>query len=164
MRELIRPTLFMIVRLGLFLTVVAWSFGQWWTLSFAIPVNDHTALAGFGRTSIYFGVHSRRQPGLVMIQDYEGSTVGSRWLSDRWTEELPGEFAKYNSDLRAVLLSMIPRFKLDRQRDEFVRTLGYVFWIGPQKGLRINHRLVVTLFTIFNGLLMWRNCKHVEVR
>ena len=44
MRELIRPTLFIIARTGLFLAVVAWTVGQWWNVSFLLPVP--TGVAG----------------------------------------------------------------------------------------------------------------------
>lgn len=42
MRELVRPCLFIIARLGLFLAVVAWVVGQWWSSAFRI---SHIAVA-----------------------------------------------------------------------------------------------------------------------
>ncbi len=40
MRDLIRPTLFIVARLGLFLAVVAWIVGQWWQVTCALPVSS----------------------------------------------------------------------------------------------------------------------------
>ena len=40
MRDLIRPTLFILARLGLFLAVVAWIVGQWWQVTCALPVSS----------------------------------------------------------------------------------------------------------------------------
>ena len=49
MRELIRPALFWVVRLGLFFAVVAWIAGQWWQgfgmASSAIGFIDQTGVA-----------------------------------------------------------------------------------------------------------------------
>lgn len=43
MRELIRPTLFMVARLGLFLAVMAWVMVRWWVIQICIPPVDYFA-------------------------------------------------------------------------------------------------------------------------
>ena len=51
MRPLIRPTLFAIARLGLFLAVVVWIVSQWWSVS--ISYGDTAYVSRDGLTFIY---------------------------------------------------------------------------------------------------------------
>ena len=40
MRSLVKPGLFWVVRIGLFLSVAAWGIGQWWYVHFNFPALD----------------------------------------------------------------------------------------------------------------------------
>ena len=59
MRSLIRPALFMIARLGLLLSVVAWVAGQWWQISLEVPFGS------FGSGSLHLVCGSRGHAVIV---------------------------------------------------------------------------------------------------
>ena len=78
MRDLIKPSLFLIARLGLFLAVVAWGVGQWWNVQATASVMGCYALGFVAERGI--GAH-------VVPGD-----VGWRWEStlNRVVGEQPG--------------------------------------------------------------------------
>ena len=127
MRELIRPALFLVARLGLFLAIVAWVAGQ------------------FSLMSNYIGV--------IQIGTGPQNFVIAQW--------------------NPVLLDRIPQPKLDYRPTDDWDVLGMITYKTIAEfipGVRlcrspgrsvihnaiiVRHWLVVTIFGLFNGVLMW---------
>ena len=136
MKPLIRPFLFAVARLGLFLAVMAWIVGQWWTIYSAIP-------AGHGLVEIYVGDKSYE----VSRWDVLPST-SFNITADRRADSLPFEvlYTLFRGELRSdscgqALLYVGPGFFTAKQ--------------GVIDGMSIRHWLIITIFALFYGVLKW---------
>ena len=131
MRSLVRPFLFTVARLGLFLAVTAWIMGQRWTIYSTIP-------AVYGVVEICVGDRSYE----VSWWDVLSSTsfnIGA----NRRTDPLPFEvlYTLFRGELRSdscgqELLYVGPGFFTAKQ--------------GVIDGISIRHWLVTTIFLTFN--------------
>lgn len=153
MRDRIRPTRFMIARLGLFLAVVAWIVGQCWLIEVEMPTSGSTTEFGFGRSAAYVGINTESEVETLRgtCQKPEHSAE-NHWLADEWE----GLFPRIEvNEMRKFLIAHAPVLKARRDAEEIVSTSACVVWGGENPGVRIHHWLVVTIFAFFNGVLMW---------
>jgi cbb3-type cytochrome oxidase subunit 3 len=142
MRDLIRPTLFILARLGLFLAVVAWIVGQWWQVTCALPVSsDGVAvwICARGWVLEYGEFASESELRFDFRPEYgqlDGLVFGEEF---KFSENAFG-----NKALAEVADS------------RSVNVAGVVF--GQSWGitdLAIRHWLIVTFFALFYGVLKW---------
>ena len=150
MRALIQPTLLVTARLGLFLSVVAWGVGQWRHTVIRCPIGS----VGVVKRGVCV------YPGLLSSLSYE-------------SREYPGKKFSYSSE----------QALLDSWTDEFFESLfdppasssvdgggsfvGVTVFQHPKlKGawLSFRHWLIVTIFAVFNVVLMWIYRKRSEVK
>ena len=150
-------------RTGLFLSVVAWVVGQWWTVSVAEPMNSRTFMAGFGNTGFYAATTSGWPGGQFVVGRYDAVLGSDRWLTDQWAERLHQLIAtEHEHDLSAYTFSS-STLKRERQQEEIVRTPAFVVWSGRQPGIRVYHYLIVPTFTLINLALWWYYRKPKQV-
>lgn len=127
MRDLVRPTLFMIARLGLFFAVVTWIVGQRWRLEIQVP-------------------------------RVRGSLMKQGWLIWPWPVS---EFS-----LACDTQAETPWFRDTYEFGHYSNGDSKSFWgylgVGADRPtqnsdgyLSFRHWLIVTVFALFNGVLMW---------
>jgi len=135
MRSLIRPALFAIARLGLFLSVVAWIVGQWWSVD--LKFNGVVALGSDRGIAVgAYSLRSLRLPITTFLrtQNLRTNLEYNYWVfvPERHSEVLGGSDISYYN------------FRV-----------GYFFW-RPGTAIRmvsVPHWLITTAFVVFNILL-----------
>lgn len=131
MRELIRPTLFMIVRLGLFLAVVTWGAGQTWQgFGLAYPI-----AAAIDKTGVGIAITAENQ--------------GWRIVKDRHTPSVLNFLGGVGLPSDVSFLSL--------HVTAFLSGSGRVCFA-------IRHWFIVTIFVLFNGVLIWVYRKRPEIQ
>lgn len=140
MRALIRPTLFMIARLGLFLAVVAWGTSQ--ELQFELR-----STSGASKTT--GGLNSQ---GWYAVCD-------GPYLAATFPEMSSGPFDEFYEGLWFEIPVAIPGIF-----DRVYSLLGLTITTGPLKVISARHWLLVSIFALFNGVLMFIYRKRPEVK
>lgn len=142
MRALIRPTVFMIARLGLFLAVAAWIAGQWQSVSFLLPLP-----VGMARTELtadnWQCWHLSKRFNVSMTE-----LVRTRQSST----------ATITADERFKLMWQIERIesiKVQRATGGNIPASNPIETPTPDSEIHLAHWLIVTIFALLNGVLMW---------
>ena len=135
MRELIRPALFWVVRLGLFFAVAAWVVAQWCFV-------EMTA-SGLGRS------------GRILVWPKETAIISEP------TARQPGIrtwLYRDNNHPHSYSQSLVEQVK-DTPMYSAVRPIRGITLVMDRRVLRaavlIRHWLVVTIFAVFYGVLKW---------
>jgi len=138
MRELIRPTLFMIARLGLLVAIAGWLASQWWNFELNLDTDNgrRAGVAGvvdqgwgcIGKFAVYPTSTS------LSVTSPEPLRFGAMYLRAAF-----GDDAKY----------------LSSWVDWQFNLVGFRVAFGPLKYFSVRHELVFTLSALFNGVLMW---------
>ena len=135
MRELIRPTLFVIARTGLFLAIVVWILGQWWIVRGKAPCSGRCYELVIGSKGLVGGVDSypvgwqfsvhRDTPDDMSMDSFEPESISHlRKQQGAWFVQLPG-----------LTIFTIPAW-------------GYTLTM-------VRHWLIAATFALFFGLLKW---------
>ncbi len=146
MRPLIRPVLFAIARLGLFLSVVAWVVGQWWSVD--VKANGLFALSSDKGIAVgAYSLSSLRVPTttIVRTQNLRTNLDFNYWLFS--PEEHSEMLTRSNISIYAI-------------------RVGYYFW-RPGTTLRevsFHHWLITTIFAAFNLTLHFIYRRRPEVQ
>ena len=125
MRELIRPALFVVARVGMFLSLVATIAGQFWQSS----LNTGFAVLVVERAGVGFSMHAASDYGLH-IAEHSDSTM----VEDYIAFEIDGK-------PRSGDIGILNIARVGLSRTEFV--------FGGR------HWLIVTFFGLFYGVLKW---------
>ena len=130
MRALIRPTLFMIARLGLFLALLFLLVSQYWSIKVAILHYQFTII-DYGYSAAELHANEIAMPSRITKTD---------WMSDYWP--LRRKMVLGPNAWPSIIPGVV------RSGGISWRNL-FSWFIG------IRHWLVITLFVLFNGVLMW---------
>ena len=145
MRDVIRPGLFLIARLGLFLSVSAWISSQWYFLQIVVNPGVKATAFVIEKRGVFLGVGvvGGRPPKLIY--------VGDASVPNAYHEVFDREFG------RSIQIATRPE-----QTYKFGKIAGlFLFWFGPMSLLLlvIPHWLIVLCCAIFYGVLklVYRN-------
>ena len=111
MRELIRPTLFITARTGLFLAVVAWIVGQWCGVELRYEHGGCTYQVGWDYRVIFASrfPHPLTVRGWeIMMDDYAKLTTPEKWAA--YPEHIRKKNDELNERVRASHLIYVPGF------------------------------------------------------
>jgi hypothetical protein len=148
MRSLIRPALFMVARIGLVLSVVAWIVGQW-TL---IAANSHSGRAG-GFTVLLMDegvVVALGNPSVSKLTFEPHVIVYGNTADDSWFRLLFAPLDELRDKSPAVMyLNRVPGMTL-------------VLFPSTAAIIAIRHWLIITFFALFYGVLKWLYRKRGE--
>lgn len=137
MRELIRPTLFLIAQLCLFLAVITSAAGQWWVVR---------ASGGYAGSGYSVVVGSKRVIGSI-----DNGPVFWMISVERTTpDDLSMSGFDPDPDSMSDLRQRVPC--------EFLATPGLTVLLVPDWGVAqvtIRHWLILTSFALFYGALLW---------
>lgn len=131
MRSLIRPGLFWVARIGLFLAVVAWIVAQSWMVQGSIT-----------------------GPNAVLCPSGFAITLDAD--SDPWIESLPTDFSHVHQ--LDNCFSVDPKGDYRETFQSYFPGVAYTTHLVPFGGskiLTIRHWLIVTMFALFYGVLKW---------
>ena len=144
MRELIRPGLFWMARLGLFLSVVAWGLGQWWHAKAACSFGT-TLLSEHGWYVQNSGRTRKMRLSIVPIE----SVLPSNKLVIDW------RFNRVNAapiDHEGFLTSV---YFNGSSMSEFSGVVVINTPFLRHWSISTRHWLIVTIFALFYGVLKW---------
>lgn len=153
MRALIRPTLFMIARLGLFLVVVAWIAGQWWHAKASHPFGT-TLLTEHGWCTMSLGPTIKLRLAAQAIENIlPPNKLVNDWRFNR-VVAAPVDLEGFLTSvyLRGSTMSELPGIVV-------IKTPFLGHW-----SVSFLHWLVVTIFALFNGVLMFIYRRRPEVK
>lgn len=132
----------MIARLGLFLSVVAWGVGQWRETKCCIPFSRGQLDIGNCARGWIFEHHSHSQ--------MSGFSFGV--VRDRD----PVDSLRFGEDYPMTMDLMESGYLLPVPASISTNVAGVVVGeVWGQRFLTLRHWLVVALFALFNGVLMW---------
>ncbi len=146
MRDLIQPALKIMARTGLFLSVVAWVVGQWWTVQLTAPFPTGRAITqvAFEATRQGWVLNHHDRIGYTSIQ-WRAFTLSIRhplhFEQERFSE---CHFFKVGDDIRRGQVSFAGMT---------ARPVWGTFRVGTF--LAVRHWLIVTIFALFHGALKW---------
>lgn len=142
MRELIRPTLFLVARLGLFFALVAWIGGQWQETECCIPLSSGQFDLGNCARGWIFKHHSRKQgPGYSFGAVREPDPVDPlRFGEDFFLTNMTMDYLFHDPPPVAVSLNV-------------AGVVAGEMW--GQRFLTTRHWLIITIFALFYGVLKW---------
>lgn len=148
MRELIRPTVFLVARLGLFFAVVLWIVGQ----LVGATVSGNGSIPRCRADTVESGL-------LICLSTNSRLPQKSKFTPYR---DLDHETQRA-AFLEAVFLpDQHPAFIFDLKRDYWA-VLGLTVFHGREHVLFVvSHWLIATIFVLFNGVLMWLYRKRGE--
>ncbi|MEO2013360.1 MAG: hypothetical protein ABGZ53_03215 [Fuerstiella sp.] len=127
MNNLLRMSLFIIARAGLFLAVVAWIAGQWWEFGCSADVQGGSLIGSIAPRGWVVGHYDEPL----------GWSCESMLLTDYDDPDNARSFFELNpDDFECRFVAML------------LPGVSYVRFYGPAFGFR--HWLIVTLFTAFN--------------
>ena len=139
MRELIRPTLFVVAKVGLSLVVILWGVSQYWS--------TRTYVSIFVVHTCEFGLAVQFRPRLDLGRYYHTSIVHrthgkiDKLSPSRWSFGLVKPSPYHPSTKpQAYLFSGIATHKLHGG-------IGHM--------IAIRHWLIITIFALFYGVLKW---------
>lgn len=134
MRSLIRPALFMITRLGLFLSVAVWAVGQWWTIRIDNSQQD-----------VYFSVDGHGWLATNIRSPPHSAGAGWQWSTSPTDGEILNDVLLVSNSF-SLFENQVPI------AFEAVQGVGYR--IGELfTFIAIRHWLVVTNFTLVHFAL-----------
>lgn len=126
--------------MGLFFAIVAWVVGQWWSASVSIPIADWTLSANMSSVAGHACLQHRRSMLSATLRRY-------------------GEPPKYRVRMSQRTVEwarrMMADVKANRKKDEVLKGAGCVVWYGKSPAIQIRHWLIVTIFVLFNVVLMF---------
>lgn len=155
MRELTRPALFMIARLGLFLTLLAWAAGQWHRFSVLIPVP--TGTAGAELTAASWQFRYVRVTFNVGIENFSEVLVSPPMACLSLRQLSLHEKFQLTSAVNCYL-SRLP------EQSTNTGAGGVSQGVDPMKDyINVPHWLLVTVVMAFNIFLHVIYCKRPEV-
>ena len=153
MRDLIKPTLFIVARLALFLAVVAWIVGQWWNGKVACPfgttlLTEHGwSVQPQGRTNnwrLSVKAIESESPATKLVNDWKFNTV----------DAVPNDPERFLTSVypRGSSMSELPGIVV-------INTPFISHW-----SVSFRHWLIATIFATFNICLHWFYRKRLEVQ
>ena len=127
MRQLIRPTLFLVARLGLFLTVAAWVIGQWWEIRIQTQWPTEIRVV-------------TNHPGWVIVSD-----------KDAYTDDASLGSTNNRTLVIGCIDELYTAFEPPTWLDVGHRLPGMFFrQYRNCSSLSVRHWLIVAVFTLFN--------------
>lgn len=146
MKPLIRPTLFIIMRLGLFLAVLAWIVGQWWFVDASIPTPNGSVCIMVDNRGPVVNKWKFRQDCFLKLEPLQAtSSLDSVFNSQEWTD----------------ILSYKRHYMIDTYPLVIIRGFNHGAWQGTIIATR--HWVVVTFFALFYGGLKWMYGKRASL-
>jgi hypothetical protein len=139
MRDLIRLTLFIVARLGLFLAVVGWIVSQWWTVSILFPLPTGMAGAELDAGS-WQCRHALHQLSMAVtdIVRTRYSPISTVLVHEKF-----------------MLMWQIQQIEVPTGIAPSMTATFHPVYIPKRDLSKIPHWLIVVIFALFYGVLQW---------